>query len=145
MNLAAKLNVESTDLETKMSEVSDEIVNYFKDIFESGKFERTLEKNLTEQNKVKRKRELIVEFWGYSSGCSDTRFWIGFFGWENPIATGYESYYYKGVDLRNIQRTVGQRLLNLTEYYLKEMGFKVLVENNECWLKNYSKKITISW
>ena len=145
MNLAAKLNVERTDLETKMSEVSEEILSYFKEIFESGKFERTLYKNLSDQDKIKRKRTLIVEFWAYSSGCSDTNFWAGFFRWENPTATGYESYYYKGVDLRNIQRTVGQRLLNLTEYYLKEMGFKVLVENNECWLKNYSKKITIRW
>ena len=145
MNLAEKFNKKSEEVENRVEEVTNEIVLYFKNIFETGQFEDVLERNLTKENKIDRRKILFVEFWDYSSGCSDTNFRVGFHTWKNPEGRGYNSRRYKGLDLYNIQKDVGKKLLNLTEYYLKDMGFKVTVEDNESWLHYFKKKITIRW
>jgi hypothetical protein len=145
MNLAEKFNKKSEEIENRVDEITNEIVLYFKNIFETGEFENVLERNLTKEDKIKRRKILFVEFWNYSSGCSDTNFRVGFHTWKNPEGNGFKSRRYKGLELYDIQKDVGKKLLNLTEYYLKDMGFKITIENDESWLNNYKKKITISW
>lgn len=145
MNLAEKFSKESEDLQSKAAEITNEIVSYFKNMFEKGTFAKSLEANLTKENKIKRHKDIFVEYWRYSSGCSDTYFSIGSCVWKNPEGSCYYSNYYKGIDLWDIQKDVGKRLLNLAEYHLKDMGFKVFIEDAETALHNYKKKITISW
>lgn len=145
-NLANKLNEKSLEVAATYNEVENEIFAYFAEIFRSGKFEALLEKELSKKhNLVDRKYTIILEFWDYSSGCSDTHFSIWAYQWKNTEATSYESQMYKGIRLHDIQRSCGSRLLELTKSELLKMGFKVSVEDDESWLNYYRKKITILW
>ena len=147
MNLAEKLNTKSMELASANDEVENEIFAYFAEIFRSGKFETLLEKELTKRREslVDKKFTMILEFWDYTSGCSDTHFSIWAYQWKNPLATSWESRDYKGVHLHDIQRSCGSRLLELAKSELLKMGFKVSVEDDESWLNYYKKKITIRW
>ena len=145
MNLAEKFKEESLKVQDENKKVIEEIVDYFKVIFESGKFENSLLNNLSAEIKNKRKMNILVEFWAYLPGCSSTYFSIYRFRWENPkIFRGKENIY-KGVDLRSIQTQVGEKLLKLTTFYLTKMGFHYTISNEETWLKYFKKQITIDW
>ena len=144
MNLAEKLNEKSTAVENASEIVSKEILDYFKEWFESGNAEKYIEGITRTDNIVKRQLKVPLEFWQYSSGCSNTCYRISGKSWTNG-KTGHESNEYKGVCLYDLQKTLGPKLLNLAEYHFKDMGFRVEVENHECWLGYYSKILTLKW
>ena len=146
-NLANKILNKTLSIENKQKAVIDEIVKYFDDILSSEEYAQWLEDLLSKESNAKKRRyEFNVEFWGYQSGCSNTCFRAGGRTWENPEnPNGRESYYYKGVDLSDIQTKVGEALLNLTMKYMREYGFQTYYIDKETWLQYYHKLLTITW
>lgn len=59
MNLASKLSAESVNLEARKECVANEIIDHFKDIFESGKFEKNLENHIMPAELNKRQKETL--------------------------------------------------------------------------------------
>ena len=56
-----------------------------------------------------RKREILlsINFWEYHSGCPDTYFSCGGKRWYNPeIQYNYESIFYRGIRLYDIQKEI---------------------------------------
>ena len=87
-----------------------------------------------------------LNFWNYSSGCSDTCFRCGGKTWKNPEGKGWNSQNYKGVYLHDIHREVCQVLLAILRSKVESMGFTIKnIENDETWLKYYSRVIRITW
>jgi len=148
MTLAEKMAIKSDEVANSQEQIVEEIVGVFRKCFESGKFEDTLSRHIEESSSAKIKREysVPVEFWSYHDGCSDTNFHVLNLFWNNPENPhGYASTCYKGHNLNTIQKPVGTKLVNLTEYYLKEMGFSTRVEDKESWLNYFHKEIVIKW
>jgi len=147
MNLADTLNNKSNELNNTNETVVKEIVEYFKQELEKDNYVKYIEKRCSEKEALlRRSTTLELEFWGYASGCSSTLFRTSGIRWNNPEnPKGYESYTYKKVDLRDIQRKVGPQILELTLNKLKDLGFSVSSRSNESWLKYYCQEITIKW
>ena len=146
MSILERLKENSDQVQNNEEEVINEIVEYFRNYLNSEQFEQWLERACTDKN-IASKREFTmnVEFWGYQSGCSGTQFEVAWHSWKSEPYYGYESYTYKGVNLNNIQRTVGDRLLNLLTEKMREIGFKYVARYNESWLKYFNMLVTIYW
>ena len=127
-------------------EVVNEIINEFREYFDSGKFEAYLKRWIDATAIKKREAVLLVNFWNYSSGCSDTCFRCGGKEWKNPEGKGWDSQNYKGVCLLDIHREVCQALFAILCSKVESMGFTIKnIENDETWLKYYSRVIRITW
>ena len=127
-------------------EVVNEIINEFREYFDSGKFEAYLKRWIDATAIKKRECVLLVNFWNYSSGCSNTCFRCGGKVWENPEGTGWNSHNYKGISLYDINREVCQVLFSILCSKVERMGFTIKnIENDETWLGYYSRVIKITW
>ena len=132
--------------ETVEKEVVNEIINEFLEYFNSEKFEAYLKKWIDVTAIKKRECVLLVNFWNYSSGCSDTCFRCGGKEWKNPEGTGWNSHNYKGISLYDINREVCQVLFSILCSKVERMGFTIKnIENDEGWLGYYSRVIRITW
>ena len=142
MKLAEKLAAMSDEQETKEEIVTNEIVNFFVEKFESGEMMDALEKNLREQEIRSRKKDIYLEFWTYIPGCSETYFGLLGKEWKPENDHGYE---HKGVNLKNIYKDVLCEIAELTKENFEEEGFEVKIrpkEKNKCF-ETYV--IEISW
>ena len=141
-----ELKNKSDMYETSENDVINEIIDEFREYFDSGKFEAYLKKWIDATAIKKRECVLLVNFWNYSSGCSDTCFRCGGKEWKNPEGTGWNSQNYKGVYLHDIHIKVCQALLALLCSKVGSMGFTIKnIENDETWLEYYSRVIKITW
>ena len=132
--------------ETVEKEVINEIIDEFREYFDSGKFEAHLKTWIDATAIKKRECVLLVNFWNYSSGCSNTCFRCGGKVWENPEGTGWNSQNYKGIYLHDIHREVCQVLFSILCSKVERMGFTIKsIENDETWLGYYSRVIRITW
>ena len=146
MTFIDELRNKSDMHETVEKEVANEIINEFRKYFDSGKFESYLKRWIDATAIQKREAVLLVNFWNYSSGCSDTYFRCGGKEWKNPEGKGWNSQNYKGVYLHDIHREVCQVLLAILRSKVESMGFTIKnIENDETWLKYYSRVIRITW
>lgn len=148
MNLSEKMVQASKKMIQVKEEIIEEIYSSFAKTFNSGALEEALEKRISNNKELLLNREysLNVEFWQYTAGCSDTNFRVFTFTWTNPDGTGYDSTRYKGIELYSISNEICQKLMNLTQDKLEEMGFKIMfVTNNQNNLGYYDKKITFCW
>lgn len=146
MTFIDELRNKSNMHETVEKEVVNEIINEFRKYFDSGKFESYLKRWIDATAIKKREAVLLVNFWNYSSGCSDTYFRCGGKEWKNPEGKGWNSQNYKGVYLHDIHREVCQVLLAILRSKVESMGFTIKnIENDETWLKYYSRVIRITW
>ena len=146
MTFIDELRNKSDMHETVEKEVVNEIINEFRKYFDSGKFESYLKRWIDATAIQKREAVLLVNFWNYSSGCSDTYFRCGGKEWKNPEGKGWNSQNYKGVYLHDIHREVCQVLLAILRSKVESMGFTIKnIENDETWLKYYSRVIRITW
>ena len=142
MKLAEKLAAMSDDQATKEEVVTNEIVNFFAEKFESGEMMEAFEKGLREQEIRSRKKNIYLEFWGYIPGCSETYF--GFLGKKwNP--ENDHLYVHKGVNLGSIYKNVLLAIAELARENFEKEGFEVrLLPDNEN--KRYETYIIeISW
>ena len=132
--------------ETIEKEVINEIIDEFHEYFDSGKFEAYLKTWIDATAIKKRECVLLINFWNYSSGCSNTCFRCGGKVWENPEGTGWNSQNYKGIYLHDIHREVCQVLFSILCSKVERMGFTIKnIGNNESWLGYYSRVIRITW
>ena len=141
-----ELRNKSDMYETVEKEVINEIIDEFREYFDSGKFEAYLKRWIDATAIKKRECVLLVNFWNYSSGCSDTCFRCGGKVWKNPEGTGCNSHNYKGISLYDINREVCQVLFSILCSKVERMGFTIKnIENDEGWLGYYSRVIRITW
>ena len=142
MKLAEKLAAMSDEQETKEEIVTNEIVNFFVEKFETGEMMDAFEKRLGKQEICLRKKSIYLEFWTYIPGCSETYFGLLGKKWSPENDHGYE---HKGVNLKNIYKDVLCEIAELTKENFEEEGFKVEVRPNENTKCYDTYVIEISW
>lgn len=142
MKFAEKLAAMSDNQATKEEAVTNEIVNFFAEKFESGEMMEAFEKGIREQEIHSRKKDIDLEFWGYIPGCSETYF--GFLG-KKWSPEDNRSYKHKGVDLESIYKNVLLEIAELARENFEKEGFevKLLPDNENKRYKTYI--IEISW
>lgn len=133
MNFAEILREKTDEINVIKKEVVDEIVDKFNNYLNNGNFENYLKKIITDSDLEKGYKTLYSEFWQYQSGCSGTNFTIAGFKFRNKEVSEYsfESNYYKGIELKSIQKEVIDNCLNHLYTKLEEMGFKYKCEKYE--------------
>ena len=112
MKLAEKLAAMSDEQETKEEIVTNEIVNFFVEKFETGEMMIAFEKSLGKQEICLRKKSIHLAFWTYIPGCSETYFGLLGKEWKPENDHGYE---HKGVNLKNIYKDVLCEIAELTK------------------------------
>ena len=142
MKLAEKLAQMSNEQATKEEEVTNEIVNFFVEKFESGEMMDAFEKSLREKEIHLRKKNIDLEFWTYIPGCSETYFGLLGKEWKPENDHGYE---HKGVNLKNIYKDVLCEIAELTKENFEEEGFEVKIRPNEKNKRYDTYVIEISW
>ena len=142
MKLAEKLATMSDNQATKEEAVTNEIVNFFAEKFESGEMMVAFEKSLREKEIHLRKKNIDIEFWTYVPGCSGTYFGLLGKEWKPEDVCSYE---HKGVNLKNIYKNVLLAIAELARENFEKEGFevKLLPDNRNRLYKAYI--IEISW
>ena len=142
MKLAEKLAAMSNEQATKEEVVTNEIVNFFVEKFETGEMMDAFEKSLGKQEICLRKKSIYLEFWTYIPGCSETHFGLLNKQWKPENDHGYE---HKGVNLKNIYKDVLLKIAELARENFEKEGFevKLLPNNNDKCYETYI--IEISW
>ena len=142
MKLAEKLAAMSDDQATKEEVVTNEIVNFFAEKFESGEMMEAFEKGLREQEIRSRKKNIYLEFWRYIPGCSETYF--GFLGKKwNP--ENDHLYVHKGVNLGSIYKNVLLAIAELARENFEKEGFEVEVHLSDGKRCYDAYIIEVSW
>lgn len=142
MKLAEKLAAMSNEQATKEEAVTNEIVNFFAEKFESGEMMDAFEKSIWKEDICSRKKSLSLDFWTYIPGCSETYFGLLGKEWKPEDGRNYE---HKGVNLKKIYKDVLCEIAELAREKFEEEGFEVKIrpnEKNKCF-KAYI--IEISW
>lgn len=122
MGLVEQLKIKSDQIACSQREVINEIVLNFKKYLDSGKFEHYLESSIYEEELKSRTKTLRFEFWKYKSGCSETHFNMA--GWYLSVdQNAADPYSYKGVRLKDIQKSVINYCLQYLCDKLNSMGF----------------------
>ena len=142
MKLAEKLAAMSDEQATKEEVVTNEIVNFFVEKFESGEMMDAFEKSLGKQEICLRKKNIYLEFWTYIPGCGETYFGLLGKEWRPDNGCIYE---HKGVNLKNIYKDVLCEIAELARENFEEEGFKVEVRPNEKDKRFETYVIEISW
>ena len=142
MKLAEKLAAMSNEQATKEEVVTNEIVNFFVDKFESGEMMDAFEKRLREEEIRSRKKNIDLEFWTYIPGCSETYFGLLGKKWHPENDHDYE---HKGVNLKNIYKDVLLEIAELARENFEKEGFKVRVSPNNNNKRYETYIIEISW
>ena len=142
MKLAEKLAAMSNEQVTKEEAVTNEIVNFFVEKFESGEMMDAFEKRLGKQEICLRKKSLSLDFWTYIPGCSETYFGLLGKEWKPEDDHGYE---HKGVNLKNIYKDVLCEIAELTKENFEEEGFEVKIRSDEKNKRFDTYVIDISW
>ena len=142
MKLAEKLAAMSNEQATKEEAVTNEIVNFFAEKFESGEMMDAFEKRLREQEIHLRKKNIDIEFWTYVPGCSETYF--GLLGKEWKPKDG-RSYEYKKVNLKNVYKDVLLKIAELARENFEKEGFEVEVHLSDGKRCYDAYIIEVSW
>ena len=142
MKLAEKLAAMSDEQETKEEIVTNEIVNFFVEKFETGEMMDAFEKSLGKQEICLRKKSLSLDFWTYIPGCSETYFGLLGKEWKPEDDHSYE---HKGVNLKNIYKDVLLKIAELARENFEKEGFEVEVRPNERNKRYETYIIEISW
>ena len=142
MKFAEKLAAMSNDQATKEEAVIKEIVNFFAKKFESGEMMDAFEKRLQEEEIRSRKKDITLEFWRYTPGCSETYFGLLGKKWSPEDKYGYE---YKGVNLNHIYKDVLAKIAKLAKENFEREGFEVNIRLNDKDHLYETYIIEISW
>ena len=142
MKFAEKLAAMSNEQATKEEVVTNEIVNFFAEKFESGEMMKTFERSLFKEDVRNRKKSVFLKFWTYVSGCTETNFQLLGKKWIPEDKYGYE---YKGVNLNNIYKDVLLEIAELARENFEKEGFKVMIFPNNDDKRFETYVIEISW
>lgn len=131
--------------------VIDDILNYFKDKLYSDNFKNNLKDNYIKRaiNNGKDYCELMIEFWEYHSGCSNTYISVGGCGrFELKNDSSDSPYNYKGIRLYDIHKRICSKLSDLLKTRLSELGLQVVAterEDDKFRFDYYKERIKIKW
>lgn len=101
--------------------ITTEIVDWFIVELESKEFEDKLKDEIIRNIKYNGKTTLDVSFWLYHPGCSSTNFHVSCCdSWKN--GDGYDSWYYKGVFLKDLSKKITYRVLMALQGKLHDLG-----------------------
>lgn len=126
MSLINELKTKSANAESIKSEVIAEIKTYFDKYLNSDALENYLRACIGKSEIESRKVYMDVQFWEYHDGCTTTNFRCGGRVWYNPeTKDGWNSHYYKGVELKTIDQEVGNYLCDRLVSKMNELGFYV--------------------
>lgn len=142
MKLAEKLAAMSNEQTTKEEAVTNEIVNFFVEKFETGEMMDAFEKGLRKKEIHLRKKNIDIKFWTYVPGCSGTYFGLLGKEWSPEDDHSYE---HKGVNLANIYKNVLLAIAELARENFEKEGFEVeihLSDGKRCY---DTYVIEISW
>lgn len=132
MNLIIELREKSANAESVKSEVIAEIKNYFDKYLNSDGLENYLRQRIGTTEIKERKVFMLVEFWEYHSGCTTTNFHCGGKTWYNPEnKDGWDSHTYKGVELRTIDKEIGNYLSTRLMNRMNELGFYLVSKEDK--------------
>ena len=153
MSFIDEIKEMENDRNSKENIVVNDILEYFKERMENEKFTEVLKNNYIKEaiNEGKNTCDLMIEFWEYSSGCSNTYIYVGGCGrFElKPTDDDYHSHYdYKGIRLKDIHKRICKELSKMLKEKLEELGLTILSserEDDNYRFKYYKEKITISW
>ena len=125
--LINELREKSANAETTKNEIIAEIKNAFDTYLNSDKLETYLRNKIGKTEIAERKVFMKIEFWEYHSGCSTTHFYCAGAEWYNPEnKDGWASHTYKGIELREIDREIGEYLSTRLISRMNELGFYVV-------------------
>jgi len=147
MSLINELRIKSNNADNKKQEVISEIKEYFDNYLNSDQLEKFLRANIKEDDIKARKKLIIIEFWNYASGCSTTSFYCAGLYWYNPEnKEGWESHYYKTIELRSIQDDVCDYLEKKLRLKMEDLGFTLLSkEDKKGKLEYFNKHFYFGW
>ena len=127
MSLINELKAKSAGVESVKSEIIAEIKASFDKMLDGERFEEHLRNYIDASDIKARKTFMDVKFWEYHDGCSTTQFRCGGVKWYNKEnKDGYESRRYKGIELKSINREVGEYLSAKLENRMCELGFVMI-------------------
>lgn len=142
MKLAEKLAAMSNDQATKEEVVTNEIVNFFAEKLESREMMVAFERSLFKEDIRNRKRNVFLDFWAYTPGCTETNFQLLGKKWIPEDKYGYE---YKGVNLNHIYKDVLAKIAKLVKENFEREGFEVNIRLNDKDRFYETYIIEISW
>lgn len=132
MSLITELRAKSANAESIKSERIAEIKNYFDKYLNGDGLENYLRRAIDHEDIKRRKVFLAVEFWEHHDGCSTTHFHCGGKAWYNPEnKDGYDSRRYKGIELRTIDKEVGNYLSDRLVTKMNELGFYLVSKEDQ--------------
>ena len=132
MNLINELRAKSANAENAKNEVIAEIKNYFDRYLNSDKLEDYLRRSISASEIEARKTFVFVEFWEYHEGCTTTNFTCAGMRWYNPENThGWGSHYYKGIELRTIDKEICDYLSERLVTRMNELGFYLVSKEDQ--------------
>ena len=118
---------ESNKVDNIKQEVIEEIKEYFDKYLDSNIFKSFLKWEIGNNEIRKRETFLIIRFWEYFSGCSNTHFTCGGKTWNNPENQhNDESLFYRGIRLYDVQNEICNYLEKRLIQKMRDLGFSFL-------------------
>ena len=124
MSLINELKEKSNNAQNIKYKVIEEIKKYFDEYLEGDDLEIFLRDTIKDSDIQRRKKFMQIKFWEYQSGCSETYFYCAGKFWYNP--ENRQSWFYKSVNLKTIDREIGEYLSHKLINKMKELGFVLL-------------------
>lgn len=142
MKLAEKLAAMSNEQATQEEVVTNEIVKFFAEKFDTGEMMKRVEKRISSDALRERTLRVFLQYFSYTAGCLDTNFSFMGFQWypEDP-----KSYMYKGTNLNRLYKEILSRILKIAEQKFKDEGFsfRAYIDPKDHMYETYI--IEISW
>ena len=136
MSLITELKAKSNNADNTKKEIIEEIKRYFDEYLDGTGLENFLRARIGDSEIKARKMFTKIEFWAYHAGCSTTHFYCGGKEWYNPENMyDIESWCYKGIELRTIDKDVCDYLATKLVEKMDELGFTLLSiepQKNSC-------------
>lgn len=144
MKLAEKLRLMSATMKTPEELVTEEIVGFFDDSFRSNEMIKNLERLISPEDLLNRRRECILFFQTKDDEKCRSKAAVHFLG-KRWIPKGECYCEYKRVNLNDIRRDVLIRIAGLAKENFEQEGFKVYFRLN-VELDNYeSVLLFVCW
>ena len=150
MSFLEEIKEIENERDNKENVVINEIVNYFTEKMNSDTFKNNLKRYITDEiNNGKKSCNLKIEFWEYTSGCSDTYIYVSGCGkfeikGEDNSYSGKRNY--KGVRLYDIHKRICSALSEKLKEKIKELELKVdFSKRDDNRFGDYEEIINVSW
>jgi len=142
MAFLEEIKAAQNEQNNKKDEIINEIVDKFCNKFATEEWESKLKNRIIEEIKDnKQYLKVVTEYHRYSAGCGNTYFRT--FGAKFEL--GYQEYYYKGIDLYDIQHEVIVGIKYHLEQKLRSLGLKIRFGEEENIRGREQHTMYITW